>query len=115
MQDNPVRWFEIYVQDMSRARSFYEGVLGVTLEQLGGPGIEMWGFPMGSDKPGTGGALVRAPGVPSGGNSTLVYFATEDCAREESRVAHYGGTVHRPKMSIGQYGFVNLVGFHSMQ
>ena len=31
---NPVGWFEIYVQDMPRARAFYEAVLGVTLEQL---------------------------------------------------------------------------------
>ena len=26
MKGNPVRWFEIYVQDMARARAFYEAV-----------------------------------------------------------------------------------------
>ena len=26
MNPNPVRWFEIYVQDMDRARKFYETV-----------------------------------------------------------------------------------------
>ncbi|MGD9759288.1 MAG: VOC family protein, partial [Comamonas sp.] len=31
MAMNPVGWFEIYVQDMSRARSFYEAVLGCQL------------------------------------------------------------------------------------
>lgn len=25
---NPVGWFEIYVQDMPRAKAFYEGVFG---------------------------------------------------------------------------------------
>jgi predicted enzyme related to lactoylglutathione lyase len=122
MHSNAVRWFEIYVQDMPRARAFYEGVLGVSLEQLGSPEIEMWAFGMDPEKPGTGGALVRAPGVPSGNNSTLVYFGCEDCAVEESRVETFGGKVHRPRMSIGQYGFIslaldpdgNLVGFHSM-
>jgi predicted enzyme related to lactoylglutathione lyase len=122
MRNNPVRWFEIYVQDISRARAFYEGVLEVKLEKLGSPDIEMWAFGMDPEKAGTGGALIRVPGVPSGGNSTLVYFACEDCAVEESRVAEFGGTVHRPKMSIGQYGFVtlavdtegNMVGLHSM-
>ena len=27
MKPNPVVWFEIYVQDMARARKFYETVL----------------------------------------------------------------------------------------
>jgi len=108
MRNNPVCWFEIYVQDMSRAKAFYEGVLETKLEKLGGPGIEMWAFGMDGEKVGTGGALVKAAEVPSGGNSTLVYFACEDCAVEESRVEKYGGTVQRPKISIGQYGFVSL-------
>ena len=30
---NPVGWFEIYVDDMDRAKSFYEKALGVTLDQ----------------------------------------------------------------------------------
>ena len=46
MANNPVRWFEIYVQDMARARKFYETVLGVQLEKLEGPDLEMWAFPM---------------------------------------------------------------------
>ena len=27
--NNPVAWFEIYVQDMTRAKAFYESVFGV--------------------------------------------------------------------------------------
>lgn len=123
MQNNPVRWFEIYVQDMSRAKAFYEGVLRVELKALAGPDIEMQAFAMDPAKSGTGGALVSVPGVPSGNNSTLVYFACEDCAVEESRVESYGGKIQRPKMSIGQYGFItlaldpdgNMVGLHSMK
>ena len=44
MAENAVRWFEIYVQDMARARRFYETVLGVKLEQLGpvDQDLEMW-------------------------------------------------------------------------
>ena len=123
MPANPVRWFEIYVQDMPRAKSFYEGVLGVTLEKLGSPDIEMLAFGMDPEKVGAGGALVKIPGVTSGGNSTLVYFACEDCAVEESRVEKFGGAVHRPKMSIGDYGFIslaidpegNMIGLHSLK
>ena len=39
---NPVGWFEIYVDDMERAKSFYEAVLKVKLEKLPGPDVEMW-------------------------------------------------------------------------
>jgi predicted enzyme related to lactoylglutathione lyase len=129
MSGNPAGWFEIYVQDMARARAFYEAVLGVKLEGLSVPegegtgDLEMWSFPSDMKQYGCGGALVRAKGVPSGGNSTLVYFSCEDCAVQESRVAAAGGKVHRGKVSIGQYGFItlahdpdgNLFGLHSLR
>ena len=121
-RQNPVGWFEIYVQDMPRARTFYETVLGTTLSALPSPEIEMWAFPMSMEAAGASGALVKAPGVPSGG-STMVYFTCDDCAVEGGRVAAAGGKLHREKMSIGQYGFIalavdpdgNMFGLHSMQ
>ncbi|MCM2335999.1 MAG: VOC family protein [Pseudomonas sp.] len=123
MKTNPVVWFELYVQDMARARAFYETVLGTRLEPLEGPDIEMLAFP-GSMEPtgGCSGALVRMDGVPSGAGGTLVYFSCDDCAVETGRVVAAGGRVHRDKMSIGQYGFCslafdtegNLFGLHSM-
>lgn len=123
MRVNPVGWFEIYVQDMNRAKAFYEGVLQVQLEKLAGPDFEMWVFGMDPEKTGASGALVHAECVASGGNSTLVYFSCEDCAQEESRVVQSGGKVERAKMSIGPYGFIslaldpdgNMIGFHSMK
>lgn len=47
---NPVGWFEIYVDDMPRAKTFYEAVFATTLQPLGNPttddtGLEMWQFP----------------------------------------------------------------------
>ena len=123
MKDNPVGWFEIYVQDIGRAKTFYEAVLQGKLEKLPGPDIEMWAFPMKPDASGAGGALVRMDGVPSGGGSTLVYFVCDDCAVEAGRVVAGGGRVERPKMSIGDYGFIvlafdtegNRFGLHSMK
>ena len=128
MKSNPVGWFEIYVQDMSRAKAFYEAVFQGVLTPLqnpdpeGSPGMEMWSFPMSMDGYGSPGALVRMTGCPSGG-STLVYFTCDDCAIEEARVASNGGSVFRQKMSIGEYGFIsmvsdtegNVIGLHSMQ
>jgi len=123
MANNPVNWFEIYVQDMPRARKFYEAVLQVKLEKLGSPEMEMWSFPMAMEGVGASGSLVKMKGVPSGGNSTLVYFSCADCAIEAARVAPAGGHIDREKMSIGQYGFIalavdtegNMFGLHSMK
>jgi predicted enzyme related to lactoylglutathione lyase len=121
MKPNPVVWFEIYVQDMARARKFYEAVFAAKLEKLETGDLEMWAFPMLQDGPGAAGALVTMPGFPSGGNSTLVYFGCEDCAVEEGRVAKAGGRVEKTKFSIGPYGFIclaydtegNMIGLHS--
>ena len=119
---NPVNWFEIYVEDMGRAREFYETVLGVKLERLPVDGIEMWNFPMHEDGAGAAGSLIHVPGFPVGKNSVLVYFSCEDCSVEESRVDAAGGKVEKSKFSIGQFGFVslvhdtegNMIGLHSM-
>ncbi len=111
MNGNPGVWFEIYVQDMARARKFYESVFQITLQELSSPvpGIEMLTFPSQQERYGCGGALVKMEGAPSGGSSTLIYFPCEDCAQEESRAAVSGGKVHRPKMAIGKYGYISLV------
>lgn len=122
MVRNPVGWFEIYVQDMARARKFYEAVFARTLDKLDST-LDMWAFPMDMNAAGAAGALVRMEGVPSGGNSVLVYFSCADCAVEEARVTSNGGRVERSKMSIGQYGFIslvydsegNMIGLHSLQ
>lgn len=125
MQRNPVGWFEIYVEDMVRARRFYESVLGVELSALDMPdesGLEMKTFPMDPEQPGASGALVRMDGFASGQNSVLVYFSCADCSVEAGRVAAAGGRVEKEKMSIGEYGFIalaydtegNMFGLHSM-
>lgn len=126
MNINPVGWFEIYVQDMARAKRFYESVFQVKLERLDSPAemqIELWSFPMAKDQMGASGALVKMEDGPSGGNAVLVYFTCIDCAVEAAHATPSGGKLIREKMSIGQYGFIaliadtegNMVGLHSMQ
>jgi len=126
MANNPVAWFEIYVDDLARAKQFYESVLSVNLNVLGDPNdtsIEMLSFPSDMEKYGASGALVKMEGFKAGGNSTLIYFSCEDCAVEESKVEAAGGHIQKPKMSIGEYGFIslaidsegNMFGLHSMK
>ncbi len=118
---NPVGWFEIYVQDLERARAFYEKTFLVTLQQLPSPIITMLAFPGGPALPGSCGALVRMPGKDSSGGGTIVYFRCEDCAVEATRAVANGGTIFKDKFSIGEYGFIalvndtegNMIGLHS--
>ena len=124
MTKNAVGWFEIYVNDISRARDFYETVFGLRLTRIAGEdeGFQMWAFPDVDGGAGSSGAIVYMAGVQAGGNSTLVYFNCEDCAVEAARAAGAGGGIFKPKFSIGQHGFVSLVtdpdgnmfGLHSM-
>lgn len=71
---------------------------------------------------GSGGALVKMEGYPSGGSGTLVYFGCDDCAVQAARAAAHGGSLCKEKTSIGEHGFFtlvhdtegNMIGFHSM-
>lgn len=111
---NPVGWFEIYVQDIAAAQKFYESVLGISMSELPNPTEDPLKMVMFSNdentmtQTGASGAIVQMEGCPSGGNSTIVYFTTEDCAVEESRVVGAGGGVFKTKFSIGPHGFISL-------
>lgn len=127
MKSNSVGWFEIYVDDMERARKFYETVFKVELSELPMPeGTEemvMAAFPMDMEAPGAMGALVKMAGYGPASSGTIIYFNCDDCADEEGRVAEAGGSVLRSKHSIGEYGFIallkdcegNIIGLHSMK
>lgn len=124
---NPVCWFEIYVNEMERAKKFYSHVLNMGITDapaMDGMGnIQMAFFPWVENAPNANGALVKMDGVCAGMGGTMIYFQCEDCSVEESRVEAAGGKVHQPKMSIGEYGFCsicidtegNMFGLHSIK
>ena len=122
---NAIGWFDIYVTDLDRAVEFYQTVLQCKLEPIGDPTGEtqMMSFPADMGAYGAGGALSKSPHARPGVGGTIVYFNSEDCAVEESRVEAAGGQVVRPKFSIGEFGFVslcmdtegNMVGIASMK
>jgi predicted enzyme related to lactoylglutathione lyase len=127
---NPVGWFEIYMQHMERAQKFYETVLGIRMTELPNPTTDELRMMMftapdenAMERGGSTGALVQMAGFPSGGNSTLVYFMSEDCSVEEARVEAAGGKIFKPKFPIGPHGFIslctdtegNMFGVHSMK
>jgi len=126
MKQNAVGWFDIYVNDMDRAVSFYQSVFDNELESIGDPTdsrVIMMAFATDMSSYGAGGALVKREGCGPVMGGTIVYFGVDDCSIEESRVNKAGGKVVNPKMSIGEFGWVsvcmdtegNLFGLSSMK
>jgi predicted enzyme related to lactoylglutathione lyase len=126
MKQNAIGWFDIYVNDIERAVNFYQSVLKQTLEDMGDPtdsDVIMKSFPTDMTTYGAGGALVKREGAGPVTGGTIIYFGVEDCSIEESRVIKVGGQVIKPKMSIGEFGWVsvcmdtegNLFGLSSMK
>jgi hypothetical protein len=112
MKPNPVGWFEIYVNDLNRAQKFYETVFDCKLENLptNVDGFQMLAFPMDRTSTGAAGVLAKMEGLKAGGGSVIVYFTSPDCSLQEKRIPAAGGSVHKPKTSIGEYGYIVLAG-----
>ena len=114
MNNNVICWFEIYVDDIERAKKFYSEVLGTQFNDV--PTVEgsddfKMSFFSSADNQGVSGALIQMEGARNGNNantSTIVYFPCEDCSIEEARVEKAGGKVIKPKMSLGEYGFCSI-------
>ena len=103
---NPVVWFEIPVEDLDRAKSFYDAVFGFDLELHDmGPGEMAW-FPMIEGMPGAPGALVEMDGYTPSGDGIRIYFTAPDIERTLEKVVANGGEILMPRISIGEYGFV---------
>ena len=126
MKQNAIGWFDIYVNDMKRAVTFYQSVFNQELENMEDPtdsNVIMKSFPTDMSAYGAGGALVKRAGAVPMTGGTLIYFGVQDCSIEESRVNNAGGKVIRTKMSIGEFGWVsvcmdtegNMFGLSSMQ
>jgi predicted enzyme related to lactoylglutathione lyase len=127
MKNNISGWFEIYVDDIARAKSFYETVFKITLTDMASPvgweEMQMLVFPMDPSAPGATGALIKMEGFGPAVGGTIVYFTCEDCAVEQDRAEAAGGIVIKPKESIGENGFIslikdtegNIIGLHSMK
>ncbi len=125
MSSNLFSWIEIYVDDMERAKKFYETVLGISLNEMPmpeGSGATMYTFPWSDGAPGASGALVKMDPRKPGSVGTIVYFNSEDCSELE-RVESAGGQIIKPKSPAGGMGSYcifndtegNSVGFYSVK
>ena len=109
------------MSNLERAKKFYETVFNIHLADFPTEWGKQSGFPFENEGPNITGALVEKEEYVANANNTIVYFASQDCITEETRVESAGGKIIRHKMSIGEFGFVsilmdtegNTIGLHS--
>jgi predicted enzyme related to lactoylglutathione lyase len=121
---NAINWFEIPAKNFARAKSFYESVLGVRIEEMPHPAYKYGMIPADMEKGQVGGGLVQGEGFEPSGKGTIVYLnGGDDLAAPLARVEKAGGKIVMPKTSIGANGFMaqfidtegNRVALHSMK
>lgn len=100
--------FEIPATDISRAISFYQAVLGVNIEKMDMPGMEMGIFPY-EDQMVTGVIMKGEEFKPSAGGVTIYLNAGDDLQTMLDKVEKNGGRILVPKTAhADESGFFAL-------
>ena len=102
---NPSHWFEIPVNDLSRASAFYAAVVGADLRPVEQGDYRMAWFPGDFGAQGSGGALIYGPGRTPGKSGAMVYLTVPDVDGALERVRQRGGSVVMPT-TRGEFGAI---------
>lgn len=109
MKHNMVGWFEIPVNDMDRAKAFYETVFKIDIQVVDFSGILMGWFPDRGEAPGAQGTLIKQESYIPSQEGTLVYFISEDVQNELDSIVAAGGKIYQPKTQISpEHGFMGV-------
>ncbi len=102
---NIANWFEIPVNDLEKAKKFYEKVFSIemALNEMG-PMRMAW-FPMEQDVPFATGTLIQGEGYTPSHEGTRIYLRVENIDVALKKINENGGKTLAPKMSIGEWGF----------
>lgn len=107
MKHNMVGWFEVPVNDMDRAKNFYETVFKVEISVHDFGGVLMGWFPDRGDVTGAQGTLIKQDTYVPSQEGTLLYFISDNVQNELDRVEAAGGTIYQPKTQISpEHGYM---------
>ena len=109
MKQNMVAWFEIPVNDMDRAKAFYEAVFNVeiSLQEIGG--VMMAFFPSVTGASGAMGSLMKYESYIPSQEGTLIYFNSDDVQIELDKIEAAGGKILQGKVQISpEIGYMGL-------
>jgi predicted enzyme related to lactoylglutathione lyase len=104
-KNNLVRWVEIPVMEMDRAKKFYEALLDTTLTERKMDDYEMMVFPMDMEAPGGGAGLIKDKDYKPSKTGTIVYFSTADIDKSLKMAEANGGKIAVNKTDMGEHGF----------
>lgn len=109
MKHNMVGWFEIPVNDMDRAKAFYEAVFKIDIQVVDFGGLLMGWFPDRGEVPGAQGTLIKQESYIPSQEGTLVYFISDNVQNELDRVETAGGSIYQPKTQISpEHGYMGV-------
>lgn len=109
MKYNMVGWFEIPVNDMDRAKAFYESVFQVEIKVVDFGGLLMGWFPDRGEVQGAQGTLIKQESYIPSQEGTLVYFISDDVQNELDRIEAAGGKIYQPKTQISpEHGYMGV-------
>jgi len=100
-KENTINWFEISVQNLNRAKTFYESIFDIKMNTSNEMGMEMAFFPMEMGNGKISGCLCQSQShKPSADGVKLYLNANPDLSVVLSKVAEYGGKVIMTKTKI---------------
>ena len=99
-----VHWFEIPVNDLDRARHFYETVFAISLTPMQVTDAQLLVFPMRQGDPGATGALISGGAASPSQDGPVVYFSVDDIDEKLAAIEDIGGEVWLSKDTGGDIG-----------
>ena len=109
MKANMVAWFEIPVNDMDRAKGFYDKVfnISINIQEMGD--VLMGFFPSIEQGPGAMGSLVKEESYIPSHEGTVIYFSSDDLQIELDKVESAGGKIIQEKTRISpDHGYMGV-------
>lgn len=120
--ENSLNWFEISVKNIKRAKSFYEAIFGIKMEQMEMMGAKMAFFPFDQTSGKASGGICESKMHRPSKDGVKIYLnGNPDLKKALSKVEKAGGKITMPKTAIGENGFMafftdtegNSIGLHS--
>jgi hypothetical protein len=101
---NPFVHVELHTGDLARAKTFYSGLFGWSLQDMPMPGGGS--YTMISVGEGTGGGMLSDPDVPP---AWMAYVGVDDIVAATAKARSLGAAIVQDVMEVGDYGWMSVI------